>query len=57
VEFEIFSGYNPLAASDVKKMKDLDDVQDEEDARQGLNRRGRVKAIRPRKRALMGGAR
>ena len=57
VEFEIFSGYNPLAASDVKKMKDLGDAQDEEDARQGLDRRGRVKAIRPRKRALMGGAR
>jgi type IV pilus assembly protein PilN len=63
VEFEIFSGYNPLAASDVKKVKASDEAQDdkqdegEDNARQGLDRRGRVKAIRPRKRALMGGAR
>jgi type IV pilus assembly protein PilN len=57
VEFEIFSGYNPLPASAVKKVKGSDDAQDEENARQGLDRRSRVKAIRPRKRALMGGAR
>jgi type IV pilus assembly protein PilN len=57
VEFEIFSGYNPLPAAAVKKVKDSDDAQDENEAPQGANRRGRVKAIRPNKRALMGGAR
>jgi type IV pilus assembly protein PilN len=57
VEFEIFSGYNPLPATAVKKVDDSGDAQSEEDTRQGVDRRGRVKAIRPRKRALMGGAR
>jgi type IV pilus assembly protein PilN len=60
VEFEIFSGYNPLPAA-VKKVEASDSngaqSEDEGPARQGVDRRGRVKAIRPRKRSLMGGAR
>jgi type IV pilus assembly protein PilN len=57
VEFEIFSGYNPLPAVAVKKVKDSDDGQDEDEAPKSVNRRGRVKAIRPNKRAQTGGAR
>ena len=57
VEFEIFSGYNPLPAAAVKKVKDSDDAQDEDEAAKSVNRRGRVKAIRPNKRAQTGGAR
>ena len=57
VEFEIFSGYNPLPATAVKKVKDSDDAQDEDEAAKSVNRRGRVKAIRPNKRAQTGGAR
>jgi type IV pilus assembly protein PilN len=58
VEFEIFSGYNPLPATPiVKKAENSDAAEGEENTRQGLDRRARVKAIRPRKRALMGGAR
>jgi type IV pilus assembly protein PilN len=57
VEFEIFSGYNPLPAAAVKKVKDSDDAQDEDEAPKSVNRRGRVKAIRPNKQALTGGAR
>ena len=57
VEFEIFSGYNPLPETVVKKADTSEDAESEENTRQGLDRRARVKAIRPRKRALMGGAR
>ncbi|HMH13204.1 MAG TPA: hypothetical protein VK578_08865 [Edaphobacter sp.] len=57
VEFEIFSGYNPLPVTAVKKVKDSDDAHDEKEAPPSVNRRGRIKAIRPGKRALMGGAR
>jgi type IV pilus assembly protein PilN len=57
VEFEIFSGYNPLPAAAVKKVKDSDDAQDEDEAAKSVNRRDRVKAIRPNKRAQTGGAR
>jgi type IV pilus assembly protein PilN len=57
VEFEIFSGYNPLAASDVKKVKASDETQDEGDEPKSVNPGGRVKAVRPNNRALTGGAR
>jgi type IV pilus assembly protein PilN len=63
VELEIFSGYNPLPAAVVKSVKDSDEAQDEGDAKdsddavKNVNRRARIKAIRPSKRALMGGAR
>ena len=57
VELEIFSGYNPLPAAAVKKVKAADDSKDEDETPQGGDRRSRVKAIRPNKRALMGGAR
>ncbi len=59
VELEIFSGYNPLPEPAVKKMVKAADSKDEDEneAPQGGNRRSRVKAIRPSKQALMGGAR
>ena len=58
VEFEIFSGYNPLPAAAVKKVKDSDDAQDEEEApKKSVNPGGRGKTVRPNKRALTGGAR
>jgi len=57
VELEIFSGYNPLPAAAVKKVKDADVTKGEDESPQSGNRRSRVKAIRPSKQALMGGAR
>jgi type IV pilus assembly protein PilN len=58
VELEIFSGYNPLPEAAVKKMKAADETKNEEnEVPQGGDRRSRVKAIRPSKQALMGGAR
>jgi type IV pilus assembly protein PilN len=57
VELEIFSGYNPLPEAAVKKVKAADSKdEDENEAPQG-NRRSRVKAVRPNKQTLMGGAR
>jgi len=60
VELEIFSGYNPLpevSAAKVNKAEHSDETPKEDDAQQNVNRRARVKAIRPSKRALMGGVR
>jgi type IV pilus assembly protein PilN len=57
VELEIFSGYNPLPEAAVKKVKAADETKDEDEVPQDGDRRSRVKAIRPNKRALMGGAR
>jgi type IV pilus assembly protein PilN len=57
VEFEIFSGYNPLPATAAKKVKDEDAPQGDE-APTGVNRRARgPKAVSPKKQAQMGGAR
>jgi type IV pilus assembly protein PilN len=57
VELEIFSGYNPLPEAAVKKVKAADETKNENEVPQGGDRRSRVKAIRPSKQALMGGAR
>jgi type IV pilus assembly protein PilN len=63
VEMEIFSGYNPLPAVSTTKVKVSDEAQEKDDTKEpgnspaGANRRARVKAIRPSKRAQMGGVR
>jgi type IV pilus assembly protein PilN len=62
VEFEIFSGYNPLPAAAVKKVKDevgskAADAPAGDDAPKTTRRATRPKAVLPNTRAQMGGAR